>query len=262
MAALATGRDLRRPGHRLPGPARRPGRFRQAGAGRGQRRGGGTGLHRCSATWTWSSWTRGPGCGPRSPSWGFRPRRPAVGCCPSGWAGSRPPPCSWRRSGSTPTRPWPADWPSAACPAGTVVEETLTLARRIAAFPPHATRQIKRLMMDGRRGPVVAARAAGGGGLCRPVRRPVDQSGITADRRPGRLSPVHLGHHRLPHRSGHGPGRLARAVEERGFFSLYLPEHTHLPVRADAPRPWSKGSTSRTTGAVSTRWWPWPPPPP
>ncbi len=45
-----------------------------------------------------------------------------------------------------------------ACPAGTVVEETLTLARRIAAFPPHATRQIKRLMMDGRRGPVVAAR--------------------------------------------------------------------------------------------------------
>jgi probable F420-dependent oxidoreductase len=31
------------------------------------------------------------------------------------------------------------------------------------------------------------------------------------------------------------PAALARAVEERGFDSLYLPEHTHLPVRADVP---------------------------
>lgn len=31
------------------------------------------------------------------------------------------------------------------------------------------------------------------------------------------------------------PADLARAVEERGFDSLYLPEHTHLPVRADTP---------------------------
>jgi len=31
------------------------------------------------------------------------------------------------------------------------------------------------------------------------------------------------------------PADLARAAEERGFSSLYLPEHTHLPVRADAP---------------------------
>lgn len=31
------------------------------------------------------------------------------------------------------------------------------------------------------------------------------------------------------------PADLARAAEERGFASLYLPEHTHLPVRADAP---------------------------
>jgi len=32
-----------------------------------------------------------------------------------------------------------------------------------------------------------------------------------------------------------GPVELARAVEERGFDSLYLPEHTHLPVGADVP---------------------------
>jgi enoyl-CoA hydratase/carnithine racemase len=42
-----------------------------------------------------------------------------------------------------------------ACPEGTVLEETLALARTIASFPPHATRQIKRLMLAGR-GPSVS----------------------------------------------------------------------------------------------------------
>jgi len=32
-----------------------------------------------------------------------------------------------------------------------------------------------------------------------------------------------------------GPADLARAVEERGFASLYFPEHTHLPVDEAAP---------------------------
>ena len=33
-----------------------------------------------------------------------------------------------------------------------------------------------------------------------------------------------------------GPVDLARAVEERGLHSLYLPEHTHIPVsRRTAP---------------------------
>jgi probable F420-dependent oxidoreductase len=31
------------------------------------------------------------------------------------------------------------------------------------------------------------------------------------------------------------PADLAVACEERGFSSLYFPEHTHLPVRADTP---------------------------
>jgi probable F420-dependent oxidoreductase len=31
------------------------------------------------------------------------------------------------------------------------------------------------------------------------------------------------------------PGALAREVEARGFDSLFLPEHTHLPVRAPEP---------------------------
>ena len=32
-----------------------------------------------------------------------------------------------------------------------------------------------------------------------------------------------------------GPADWAREVEQRGFHSLYLPEHTHLPVSAQAP---------------------------
>ena len=32
-----------------------------------------------------------------------------------------------------------------------------------------------------------------------------------------------------------GPAEWAREVEQRGFHSLFLPEHTHLPVEADVP---------------------------
>ena len=45
-----------------------------------------------------------------------------------------------------------------ACPDGTVLAETLELARTIASFPPHATRQIKRLMLAGRGSAVADAR--------------------------------------------------------------------------------------------------------
>jgi len=45
------------------------------------------------------------------------------------------------------------------CDEGTVLEETMALARTIASFPPHATRQIKRLMMAARRPYIDAARA-------------------------------------------------------------------------------------------------------
>jgi enoyl-CoA hydratase/carnithine racemase len=45
------------------------------------------------------------------------------------------------------------------CPVGTVLEETLTLGRRIASFRPDATRRIKQLMTAARRADVEAARA-------------------------------------------------------------------------------------------------------
>ena len=34
-----------------------------------------------------------------------------------------------------------------------------------------------------------------------------------------------------------GPIELARACEERGFVSLYVPEHTHIPASRDTPAP-------------------------
>ena len=36
---------------------------------------------------------------------------------------------------------------------------------------------------------------------------------------------------------GMGPAELGRKVEERGFESLMLPEHTHIPVSRDTPYP-------------------------
>ena len=34
-----------------------------------------------------------------------------------------------------------------------------------------------------------------------------------------------------------GPVELARAVEERGLHSLYVPEHTHIPTSRRTPPP-------------------------
>ena len=33
------------------------------------------------------------------------------------------------------------------------------------------------------------------------------------------------------------PTELARALEERGFDSLWVPEHSHIPLRASRPSP-------------------------
>ena len=44
------------------------------------------------------------------------------------------------------------------CPSGTVLDQTMALAQRIASFPPHTTQQIKRLMVETRRPDVIAAR--------------------------------------------------------------------------------------------------------
>ncbi len=43
----------------------------------------------------------------------------------------------------------------------------------------------------------------------------------------------------LPGDNGIAPDELARAVEERGFESLWLPEHSHIPTSRDTPWPGS-----------------------
>jgi probable F420-dependent oxidoreductase len=46
---------------------------------------------------------------------------------------------------------------------------------------------------------------------------------------------VRLGITSFLHAGALAPARLAREAEDRGFTSLFLPEHTHLPVRAASP---------------------------
>src|SRR5919202_362911 len=41
----------------------------------------------------------------------------------------------------------------------------------------------------------------------------------------------------FPTRYSVGPAELARAVEERGFESLFFPEHTHIPTSRRSPWP-------------------------
>ena len=48
---------------------------------------------------------------------------------------------------------------------------------------------------------------------------------------------VRFGISMFPTRYSIGPAELARAVEERGFESLFVPEHTHIPTSRRSPWP-------------------------
>ncbi|HEU5448723.1 MAG TPA: LLM class F420-dependent oxidoreductase [Acidimicrobiia bacterium] len=48
---------------------------------------------------------------------------------------------------------------------------------------------------------------------------------------------MHYGISMFPSRYSIGPAELARAVEERGFESLFFPEHTHIPTSRLSPWP-------------------------
>ncbi|HEX9064302.1 MAG TPA: LLM class F420-dependent oxidoreductase [Streptosporangiaceae bacterium] len=41
---------------------------------------------------------------------------------------------------------------------------------------------------------------------------------------------------------GISPARAARAAEDAGFHAFYVPEHTHIPARRDAPHPRTGGA--------------------
>ena len=46
-----------------------------------------------------------------------------------------------------------------------------------------------------------------------------------------------FGYLSLNHAGGLAPDKLARTLEERGFDSIWLPEHSHIPVSRDTPYP-------------------------
>jgi probable F420-dependent oxidoreductase len=51
------------------------------------------------------------------------------------------------------------------------------------------------------------------------------------------MSPMRFGIALFPTDDGVDPGTVARMVEERGFESLFFPEHTHIPVSRKTPWP-------------------------
>ena len=51
------------------------------------------------------------------------------------------------------------------------------------------------------------------------------------------MTPVKFGVAIFPTEDGPSPGELARAVEERGYESLFFPEHTHIPAARTTPYP-------------------------
>jgi probable F420-dependent oxidoreductase len=48
---------------------------------------------------------------------------------------------------------------------------------------------------------------------------------------------MHIGVATVPGERGMPITALARALEERGFESLFVPEHTHIPAKIDSPTP-------------------------
>ena len=140
-----------------------------------------------------------------------------------------------------------SDWVSAAeavdlglalqvCAAGTTLEETIALAGRIAAHPRAATRAITALMRAGRHDLVHEANRREQAAFC-PAAGP-GRIGGDAGRVCGQgpfLIAMRLGITVFLTDRDMRAGALAHAVEEYGFDALYLPEHTHPPLRADIP---------------------------
>ncbi len=51
------------------------------------------------------------------------------------------------------------------------------------------------------------------------------------------------------------PDDLGRALEERGFESVWFPEHTHIPASRQSPWP-GEASCRASTGRPTTPSWP------
>ena len=142
-----------------------------------------------------------------------------------------------------------------------MLDETVALAARIAAHPRAATRASTSLVRAARRDAVVEANRREQAAFATLLGAAVGQRHPGRVRRPAhrRVLTVRLGITAALTDVDLAPAVLAAAVEELGFDSLYLPEHTHLPVRGGhAARHSSAACASTTTSAASTRWSRWP----
>ena len=54
------------------------------------------------------------------------------------------------------------------------------------------------------------------------------------------------------------PAALARALEDRGFESVWAPEHSHIPLSRQSPYP-GAAATSDNMSPCSSPSWPWSP---
>ena len=134
------------------------------------------------------------------------------------------------------------------CDAGTVLDETVALAARIAAHPRAATRASTALVRAARRDAVVEANRREQARLRHAARQRGRERHAGRVRRPARrrVLTVRLGITAALTDRDLAPAVLAAAVEELGFDSLYLPEHTHLPVaRGHAPGTGGRGAPRR-----------------
>ena len=52
------------------------------------------------------------------------------------------------------------------------------------------------------------------------------------------------------------PDDLAKMLEDRGFESMWVPEHTHIPASRNSAWPGGPATCPRTTGTPMTHSWP------
>ncbi len=99
----------------------------------------------------------GRACGCPSPSWACPPRPPVVSSSPRSWGGNERRGCCSPRTGSSAPELVELGLALRVCEEGTVLDETVALAARIAAHPRAATRVSASLVRAARRQAVLEA---------------------------------------------------------------------------------------------------------
>src|SRR5262245_7686549 len=123
--------------------------------------------------------------------------------------------------------------------------EDLARVREIAVGKGHVVKLARVGARPARFAPLTCDRSAGritaGGFLDKPRWRCVADRPPHAGLYPYEEMAMHVGLHMFPTEYAIHVGELAREAEARGFESLFLPEHTHIPKSRRSP--WAGGPT-------------------